>query len=254
MANRVKLKVAERSNLGRTAVKRTRTAGLVPAVLYGRGQAQTLEVNRVELAQMLNSSTSENILVDLEVGEGKKRMAILQDIQKDPLKDTVLHVDFHEIDESMKLHVEVPVLEVGEPVGVKTGGGILDHVLRTLRVECLPKDLPSSIQVDVSALNIGQAIHVGEIALPTGVTVMNAKDLAVFIVHAPKTEEELAAETTATAETQSPEVIKEKKEGEEAVAGSAPSAGALAGATTAKAPEKGAEAKKAEDKGKEKKK
>jgi large subunit ribosomal protein L25 len=250
MANRVKLKAAERSNLGRTAIKRTRAAGLVPAVLYGRSQAQPLEVNRVELAQMLNSSTSENILVDLEIGAGKNRMAILQDIQKDPLKDTVLHVDFHEIDETMKLHVEVPVIELGEPVGVKTGGGVLDHVLRTLRVECLPKDLPSSIDVDVSKLEIGQAIHVGEISLPAGVTVMNAKDLAVFIVHAPKTEEEIAAETaTPTAEAQSPEVIKEKKEGDEAAA---PAAGAPAAA--AKTPEKGAEAKKAEDKGKEKKK
>lgn len=210
MSERAKLKAASRVNVGRIAIKKTRKEGLVPAVLYGAGKSEPLQINRIELANMLNSSTTENIIVDLEMDGGKNRMALLQEIQRDHIKDTVTHVDFHEISEAEKLYVEVPVIEVGEAVGVKTGGGVLDHVLRTLSVECLPKDLPTQIAVDVSGLDIDQSIHVGDITLPEGVTVTNNKELAVFIVHAPKTEEEVAPE--ATDQPQSPEVLKEKKD------------------------------------------
>jgi large subunit ribosomal protein L25 len=131
------------------------------------------------------------------------------------LRDTIEHVDFHQIEENKKLRVEVPVHEVGEPVGVRTGGGILDHNLRTLRVECLPKDLPERIDVDVSALEVGQAVHVGEVKLPAGVTVLNTKELPVFMVLLPKVEEAPTPEAAAAAAAE-PEVIRQKKEGEEA--------------------------------------
>jgi len=128
-------------------------------------------------------------------------------------------VDFHQVEENKKLRVEVPVHEIGEAVGVRTGGGILDHALRALRVECLPKDLPERIDVDVSALEVGQAIHVGEVKLPTGVTVLNAKELPVFMVLLPTVEEEVkpGAEGAPT----EPEVIREKKD-VEGEAGAAP--------------------------------
>ncbi|MFH1067758.1 MAG: 50S ribosomal protein L25 [bacterium] len=211
MANRVLLKAARRSETGRKAVKQTRRTGFVPAVLYGGGKSQPLAVDKKDLSNVFHSSTSENILVDLEIKEdAKKRLALIQDVQHHCLKDFILHVDFQEIDEQKKFHVEVPVIALGEPIGVRTEGGILDHVLRTLKLECLPKDLPDHIEVDISQLQLKQTIHVRDIVLPQGVTALNAKDLSVFIVHEPKVVEEVAPAAAGEAQPE-PEVIKEKK-------------------------------------------
>ena len=147
----------------------------------------------------VNASSSENVLVDLEIGS-QKHLALIQEVQHHPIKDKVLHVDFHEIDPNKKLHTEVPVHEKGESIGVKNGG-ILDHLMRHVRVECLPQHLPSGFDVDVSSLDIGQAIHVSDLPLPEGVTVMNAADLPLFMVHAPRVEEAATpADGTAAAE------------------------------------------------------
>jgi large subunit ribosomal protein L25 len=174
-------------------------------------------LNGREIAEALLGASSDSVLVDLTVeGEGgavTKKMALIREVQHDPLKDTIEHVDFHQVEENKKLRVDVPVHEVGEAVGVRTGGGILDHALRTLRVECLPKDLPDRIDVDVSALEVGQSIQVSEVKLPTGVTVLNAKELPVFMVLLPTVEEEPVAGAAAAATE--PEVIREKKDGEE---------------------------------------
>ena len=217
VAKRLGIKAKLRSEIGGRRPHRIRTLGRVPAVLYGSGKAEALELNGRELAEALHGASSDSVLVDLTVeGEGgavTKKMALIREVQHDPLKDTIEHVDFHQVEENKKLRVDVPVHEVGEAVGVRTGGGILDHALRTLRVECLPKDLPDRIDVDVSALEVGQSIHVSEVKLPAGVTVLNAKELPVFMVLLPTVEEEPAAGTAAAATE--PEVIREKKDGEE---------------------------------------
>jgi large subunit ribosomal protein L25 len=225
MAKSVLLKAATRNGIGRTALKGVRKAGNVPGVLYGKKASQAIEINAKELIGVLQHASSENVLVDLELKSNdktEKRLALIQDIQHHPLKDYVIHVDLHELAADEKLHTEVTVETVGEPAGVKTGGGLLEVVLRHLRVECLPKDLPEIITIDVSHLEIGQAIHVGEIQLPAGVTVLNPKDLPVVAVAAPTKEEEPVA--AAAAEVAQPEVIKEKK------ADDAPAADAKGGA------------------------
>ncbi len=222
MSKRLGIKAKVRSEIGGRRPRRIRASGRVPAILYGSGTAQALELNGREIAEALHGSSSESVLVDLTVeaegGTTTKKMALIREVQHDPLRDTIEHVDFHQVEENKKLRVEVPVHEIGEAVGVRTGGGILDHALRSLRVECLPKDLPERIDVDVSALEVGQAIHVGEVKLPAGVTVLNAKELPVFMVLLPTVEEEVkpAAEGAPT----EPEVIREKKdvEGEAAAA------------------------------------
>jgi len=222
VSKRLGIKAKVRSEIGGRRPRRIRASGRVPAILYGSGTAQALELNGREIAEALHGSSSESVLVDLTVeaesGATTKKMALIREVQHDPLRDTIEHVDFHQVEENKKLRVEVPVHEIGEAVGVRTGGGILDHALRTLRVECLPKDLPERIDVDVSALEVGQAIHVGEVKLPSGVTVLNAKELPVFMVLLPTVEEEVkpAAEGAPT----EPEVIREKKdvEGEAAAA------------------------------------
>jgi len=217
VAKRLGIKAKLRSEIGGRRPHRIRANGRVPAVLYGSGRAEALELNGREIAEALLGASSDSVLVDLTVeGEGgavTKKMALIREVQHDPLKDTIEHVDFHQVEENKKLRVDVPVHEVGEAVGVRTGGGILDHALRTLRVECLPKDLPDRIDVDVSALEVGQSIQVSEVKLPTGVTVLNAKELPVFMVLLPTVEEEPVAGAAAAATE--PEVIREKKDGEE---------------------------------------
>ena len=223
MAKTVSLQVSQRASIGRTAVKGVRKAGRVPGVLYGKSKdhavrSRPIEIDAKKLNAVLHSSTSENVLVDVELTDaaGKKvdsHLAILLDVQHHPLKDYIVHIDLHEIAQDEILHADVPVTSVGEPVGVKNGGGLLETMLRTIRVACLPRDLPELITVDVSHLEIGHSVHVRELKLPDKVTVSNPPELPVFSVFAPKEE---VVETPST-EVVQPEVIKEKKvEGEAA--------------------------------------
>jgi large subunit ribosomal protein L25 len=225
MAKTVSLQVSQRAGIGRTALKAVRKAGRVPGVLYGKAKdssvrSRPIEIDAKKLNSVLHSSTSENVLVDVEVTDqsGAKvdqHLALLLDVQHHPLEDYIIHVDLHEIAQDEILHAEVPVTSIGEPVGVKTGGGLLETMLRTIRVSCLPRNLPELITVDVSHLTIGHSVHVRELTLPEGVTAMNPPELPVFSVFAPKEE----VVETPSAEVQQPEVIKEKKvEGEAAAA------------------------------------
>ncbi|HXJ72612.1 MAG TPA: 50S ribosomal protein L25, partial [Candidatus Dormibacteraeota bacterium] len=156
--------------LGRRAgAKKLRSTGRIPAVIYGRqAQPQNLEVVAKEMENLMHHSISENLLVDLAVKDDSRpqRLALVQEVQHHPLSGAVLHVDFHEVAENEKVTIMVPVETVGEAAGVKTGGGVLEHVLFKIRVRGLPKDLPEVITVDVSHLEIGQAIHLGEIKAP----------------------------------------------------------------------------------------
>jgi large subunit ribosomal protein L25 len=225
MAKTVSLQVSQRAGIGRTALKAVRTAGRVPGILYGKAKDKTIrsrpiEIDAKKLKSVLHSSSSENVLVDVELTDASgakvdQHLALLVDVQHHPLEDYIIHIDLHEIAQDEILHAEVPVTSVGEPVGVKTGGGLLETMLRTIRVACLPRDLPESITVDVSNLTIGHSVHVSELVLPAGVTATNPPELPVYSVFAPK--EEVVA--TPGAEVAQPEVIKEKKvEGDAAAA------------------------------------
>ena len=221
MAQKVQLKAKTRTEIGKGAVKRMRSQGAVPAVIYGaHAKPVNLAIAVEELEKALHDATSENVLVDLLVDEGgktNKHLALIQEVQHHPYEDTILHIDFHEVVATEKLRANVPVRPIGEPAGVKTGGGILEYVMRELRVECLPQDLPEVLEVSVEVLEIGQSIHVGDITPPKGVTLLDDKGQTVFLVAAPITEEELAAMTeAAAAPSAEPEVITAKgEEGEE---------------------------------------
>ena len=214
MAKQLKLSAQTRSLAGRTAVKKIKAQGLVPACIYGgHDKPQNLTLNKREISNLLSHATSEHVLVDLEIADGGKtssRLALIQEVQHHPLKRDVLHVDFHAVRADEKLHAEIPVEPFGEPAGVKNFGGILEIALHSLEVECLPKDLPELIRIDVSGLNVGEAIHVKDIALPEGVSVRADGDLTVVRVAAPKVEVEPVAVVAVAAA--GPEVIKEKKE------------------------------------------
>jgi large subunit ribosomal protein L25 len=213
MAKQIKLSAQTRPHVGRSAVKKLKKSGIVPAVIYGgKEQPQTLQISARDIDNILAHASGENVLVDLEIeGGGHKvsRMALIQEVQHHPLGGHVLHVDFRAVSMTEKINANIPVESIGEANGVKNFGGILEQSMRSIEVECLPKDLPDILRVDVSNLNIGDAIHVREIPLPPGVIALENADLTVFLVAAPTVEE--VAPVAAEAITQ-PEVIKEKKE------------------------------------------
>lgn len=218
MAKQVKLAAEPRTAMGRSAVRKLKASGSVPAVIYGaKDKPEALQVSRRDINSLLSHASGENILVELEVAGGGNRLALVQEVQHEPLGGAVLHVDFHAVAMDEKIHAEVPVEPTGTANGVKNFGGLLEHNVRSLAIECLPRDLPDIIHVDVSALNIGDAIHVRDLQLPQGVTTRVAPDLTVFSVMPPTVEEE---PTAATAEAPTaPEVIREKKEEPDAAAG-----------------------------------
>jgi large subunit ribosomal protein L25 len=266
----VPLNAFPRSLARRAGAKKLRASGRIPAVIYGRQTKPTiLEISAKELEDLIHHSVSENLLVDLAVKDDSRprRLALVQEIQHHPLNGNVVHVDFHEVSENEKVTVMVPVETVGEAAGVKTGGGVLEHVLFKLKVRALPGDLPDQIVIDVSHLELGRAVHIGEVKAPAGVEILGDKNIPVVAVAMPRTEEEEAAAVeTEAVSAGDVEMIKEKKEEGEEEGEKAPAKGAAKGAEkgaekgAARAPEKGAAAvpekgaeKKAEKSGEKKK-
>jgi len=243
----VPLKAFPRSQVQRAEVKKLRASGRVPATIYGRqAKPQNLEINAKEISDLIHHSASENLLVDLSVENDarSKRLALVQEVQHHPTDGKVLHVDFHEVAENEKVTVNVPLETTGEAAGVKNGGGVLEHVLFKLKVRCLPKDLPEQIVVDVSHLEIGKAVHLGDIKAPEGVEILGDKHISVIAVAMPRAEEEVAA-TEAAPAAGDVEMTKEKKEegAEAAPAGKAGEKAPAKGDAKAAAGDKKAEAK-----------
>lgn len=211
MAKQVKLSARPRSEAGRNAVKQVRSRGSVPAVIYGGKNAPAnLEVSQKDLNSLLAHAVGENILVDLEITENGKttnRLSLIQEVQHHPVSRNVLHVDFHAVSMTEEIDAEVVLEPTGEALGVKTYGGLLQQNLRTLPIKCLPQNLPEIIIVDVSHLNVGEALHVKDIALPAGVVAHLDAEVVAFLVSEPT----VSAEPAAAAPAAAPEVLKEKK-------------------------------------------
>lgn len=243
MAKQVKLKAEQRTETGRSAARKLKALGIVPAIIYGgKDKPQPLQLSAREINAMLSHASGENILVELEIaGEKSNRTALVQEVQHSPVSGDVLHVDFHAVSMDQSIQADVPVESVGVANGVKNFGGLLEQSLRALSIECLPRDLPDKLTVDVSALNIGDSIHVRDIQLPPGVTIKMQPDLTAFSVVAPVIEEEPVVAEAEAAAAAGPEVIREKKE-EGETAGPAP--GAKEGAAKEKAAPKEKEQKK----------
>ncbi len=208
----VKLKAYPRTLEGRLGSKKVRSRGRVPAVIYGKGvPTRTIEVVLKEWIAALKEAGAENFMVELTIEgeEAKPCLAFVREAQHHPLSGQLLHLDFHEVDPNEKVTITVPVETVGEAAGVKSGG-VLEQVLHKLRVRALPKDLPEVIRIDVSNLNVGQVIHLGDIVPPSGVEILGDKTLPVVAVTMPEVEETTAVPTAAPAPGEV-EMIKEKK-------------------------------------------
>ncbi len=204
------LAVQKREETGKGANRRLRQNGEIPAILYGLGDQKSLRVNERDFVKLLHNPDGTNIIVDMKM-KGWNGMAVLKDIQKDAVKDNVLHVDFLEIDMNKPITIPVSVNIVGSAVGVKEGG-ILETNLWELQVEALPAKLPSHVDLDVSALNIGDALHVSDITVGEDIRILTDPSELLAHVIAPRiVEEQEEEEEAASAE---PEVITAKKETE----------------------------------------
>lgn len=193
--------VAEaRDATGKGVARRLRAAGRIPAVVYGRGVAsKAISIDPSALLRLLQSSGAGiNTLVELRL-DGAARTVLVKELQRDPVRGRPLHADFYLIELDKTVEVSVPIRLVGKAAGVEFGG-ILDHPLREIELECLPRAIPESVEVDVSALGVGDSIHVRDLVLPEGVQVRTDADQAVASVIAPSVVEEPVAAKAVEAE------------------------------------------------------
>lgn len=211
----VDLHASFREGKGKEVNKKLRGEGFVPAVVYKKGEdAVSLKIDKRDLTRALHTEAGENVIIKLHIDGAKKkkeRTVIVKETQRDPIKDYFLHVDFQEISLTETLKVKVPISAKGEAIGVKQDGGILQHVLWEMELECLPTNIPEKIDIDVSKLKIGDSIHVKDIQAPEGVKILDNPEEIVFSIEHPKKVEEVVA-APAEGEIEEPELIREKKE------------------------------------------
>jgi large subunit ribosomal protein L25 len=188
-----------RKRSGSGALTSLRAEGLIPAVVYGKGHpGANVRLNRKEVETVLHSAASENILVNLTIEDTKEtRLALIQDVQHNPLTGKIIHMDFHAINENEVIHASIPLDLVGDAAGVKAGG-LLEHLIHKLEVRCLPKDLPETIKVDVTDLAMGAHMMVKDIKMPSGVKAGIDGEIMIAMVSEPRTAAEPAASTPAS--------------------------------------------------------
>lgn len=204
--------VKKREKTGKAVARGLRRQGYIPAVLYGgEVEPQTLAV---EPSQLKGALGHENILINLKI-EGEKaesQLSILREIQRDPVKREILHADFMRISMDKKITVEVPVVLIGQPVDVKEKKGILEHLLRSVQVECFPQDIPQRLELDISQLTMKEPLHVSDIKVAPGVEILEEMQKAVAMVSALAAEEvEVAPVEVAPEAPAEPELVGRKE-------------------------------------------
>ncbi|HEX4376919.1 MAG TPA: 50S ribosomal protein L25/general stress protein Ctc [Steroidobacteraceae bacterium] len=212
-----------RHDQGKGASRRLRRAGKVPAVIYGgKDQPQNVTLDHQQLLTVIDKEKFYSSIINLNL-DSKPLPAIVRDVQMHPAKNAVVHVDFQRVEENEVLKIHLPIHFKGEAVspGVKLQGGIVSHLIQDIEVNCLPKDLPDFLELDLSAMNLNDSKHVGDIPLPSGVTIpeLAHRNRPVVSVHSPRVAE---------------------PEPEAAAAAEGAAAGPAAGAAAAAAPAAGA--------------
>ena len=199
MAKTATLKAEDRKRTGSGLLKQMRKEGWVPSVVYGGVEENlNVKINAKAFRELLAASASDSFLVNLDLDSGKSQLAFVQDIQHDALSSTIVHADFLAVSETTEITAHLPVILTGEPAGTKVGG-VLEQQLHGIDVTCLPKDLPETIQSDVSALEIGDILQVKGLTLPDGVVAATAEDVNIAAVTLPRVAsagEDDAAEAT----------------------------------------------------------
>jgi large subunit ribosomal protein L25 len=210
------LSATPRDGTGKGSARSLRAQGRIPAIIYGHGRdPQALAIDARELEKLLSRISAESTVIELAVDGGSAR-TLIREIQRHPFKRQILHVDFQELVAGEKVTVRIPIVLNGIPEGVRQDGGILDQTLRELEIEVDPASIPNHVEVDVTALRIGDSVHVRDITLPEGVEFVGDEDASVCVVSAPRAVVEAVAPVEETEAVAEPEVIgKAKKEEEE---------------------------------------
>ncbi len=210
---RFSLNVAKREAVGKGVARGLRRSGFTPGIVYRGGDSMPVQIVAKELAQFISKTAGEQVLVNLDMPEGQKQ-AIVKDYQTDPILGDLLHVDFQEISATEEIEITVHILTTGEAIGVKRDKGLLQYGIREIEIECLPDKIPGHVTVDVSNLEIGQAIHVSDLNLGEGIKVLTDSEKMIVAVTSIK-EEVVAAAPEVEAVAAEPEVIKKGKKPEE---------------------------------------
>jgi large subunit ribosomal protein L25 len=220
MATQATLDATPRSHAGKGAARSLRREGKIPAVLYGRGrEAEPVAVDTTALNRLLAQIAAATTIIDVTV-EGKSPVkALIREIQRNPVRPAdIIHLDLYEVQADRKITVEVPVKLIGVPDGVKNFGGVLDQIMHDMEIRVLPADIPEHIDVDVSALAIGQSIHIADLPPTDKFEIMSESGRTVCTVVAPRAEEVVApvveGEAAAAAPAE-PELIRKAKPEEE---------------------------------------
>jgi large subunit ribosomal protein L25 len=210
------LMITRRADTGKGVAKRLRRDGVVPAILYGGEGPQPITVDPKAVLKLIHGHGGTTQLLNLRVDgeDGARRMAVIRELQFDPVDERLLHVDLQEVSANRPITVRVAVRPVGEAIGVKETKGILSLVLHELDVSCLPAEIPERIDADVSGLRIGDVLTVASLQVPQGVRVLNDPGQAIATVSPPMAEE-VAAPVAAPVATAEPEVLTERKPKEE---------------------------------------
>ena len=232
------LTVTAREGTGRSASRRLRKAEKIPAILYGKHtKPENLAVNAPEFVKLRKEIGGKAALIELKRDAGATALSFLQEIQRDPITDKYLHLDLQEVKENEKMVISVSIHVTGEAYGVKTEGGILETASHRLRIRCLPKDLPSLIELDVTELKVGEAIHVAELKPIPGVEFLDDKNQTVVLCVEPPAEEVAAVVAPVAGAVAADGTAAPAADG-----AAAPAAGAKPGDAKAAAPAAGAKA------------
>lgn len=211
---RITINAEKRKEFGKGAARNLRRKNMIPAILYRGGDSLPVKFSQKELAQFINTTAGEQVMVTLQFADGESKLALVKDYQLDPIKGELLHADFFEVSLTEEIKVTVHIAAVGEPIGVKRDGGILQYLLRKIEVECLPDRIPGHIKIDISGLEIGQSLHVSDLKLGEGIKVLTDPDEVIVNIIAPVVEEVAPVEVAAAPEVAEPEVIKKGKKEE----------------------------------------
>jgi len=236
---KVELEAKQREKTGTTASRNIRLSGQIPAIVYGKGiESLPVLIDSKKFIKIISSKAGRNVLINLKVGgdtKSQEYQVITHEVLRNPINDKIIHVDFHRISMEQEIKTKVPVILVGESVGVKMDGGILVHGLRELEIKCLATKIPEKFEVDISQLKIGNSLHVSDMKIGAGITILTLPSESVVTIAAPTKEEEVAAPIVA------PEVTGQTFPGAPgAEAPAAPAGAKEAAPAKAAAPAKGA--------------
>ena len=215
MATQATIQATPRDKAGKGVARSLRRGGRIPAIIYGRGrEAEAIELETGALTRLLAQISAATTIVDVAVEGRTPVKALIREIQRNPVRPgDIIHLDFYEVHADQKITIEVPVKLIGTPDGVKNFGGVLDHIMHAMEIKVLPANIPEHIDVDVTALAIGQSIHVGDLPAHDRYEIMNGADQTICTVVAPRAEEVVApvVEGEAAAAVAEPELIRKAK-------------------------------------------